>query len=80
MLSGTFTVETSTDPRFSVGVSYPLTIDASVELDVITTSTVTATVPPAPTLTIEPALPAGDTSSSTMAGVSSAAPVPPATA
>ena len=46
-VSGTFTVETSDDPRFSAGTSYPLTVDASVTLDVIESVTATVPAPPA---------------------------------
>jgi hypothetical protein len=68
MVGGTFKVETSDDTRFVVGETYPLTIDATVQLDVV--ESVTATVAPAPVITppvSEPALPVASSAGSTPA-------------
>jgi len=63
MLNGTFTVTTSTDPRFIPGDSYPLTIDASVELTIV--ESVTAIIPTAPVGAAAPAPASTDTTTST---------------
>lgn len=50
-VTGTFTVTSSDDPRFTAGTSYPLTVDSSVTLDVVESVTATVPAPPATTET-----------------------------
>lgn len=58
MISGTFTVETSTDPLLSVGAVVPLSIDDSVvDVTVVTTSVVTVTAIPPDTASASTATP-----------------------
>lgn len=66
MISGTLTISSSDDDRFVVGQQYALNIDSTVELDVVTTTSITATVP------------AGDTPApSTTSGLDGATPLDP---
>lgn len=45
MISGHLIIETSDDPRFIGGKSYPISIDQSVTLDVIESVTASVTPP-----------------------------------
>jgi hypothetical protein len=63
MISGTLTISASDDDRFVVGSQIVLNIDSSVELDVVTTTSVTATVPAGDTVT--PSTPADPTTADT---------------
>jgi hypothetical protein len=58
MITGTFTVETSTDPLLLVGASVPLSIDDSVvDVTVVTTSVVSVSAIPPDTASASTATP-----------------------